>query len=187
MELTGEWHTAAGLGTTTAGADEVAGSTDLSLAVLVRQWVTLSEAVESRARAHGAPAARPVWMPTAIDHDDPEEHDVVRAHRRTQQQLDAWLEALIHQDVASSGSTHPLVARLRTSSLQVAAYGSSVIPEDVKVLCHEFVDLPRTLHPVNAKHRAERGDRGRPMLSAATLAMLARTAWPPGRPRTVQR
>jgi hypothetical protein len=38
-------------------------------------------------------------------------------------------------------SLHPLVVRLNASGLQVLAFGTTPTPDDVRALCHEFVDL----------------------------------------------
>ena len=54
-------------------------------------------------------------------------------------------------------SLHPLVVRLNASGLQVIAFGTTSTPDDVRALCHEFVDLSPAgiLDSVqDGKHRA---------------------------------
>jgi hypothetical protein len=52
-------------------------------------------------------------------------------------------------------SVHPLVERLNASGLQVLAFGTTSTPDDVKALCHEFVDLSSLAHLGTGKHRAQ--------------------------------
>lgn len=55
-------------------------------------------------------------------------------------------------------SVHPLVERLNASGLQVLAFGTTSTPDDVKVLCQEFVDLSSLGGLVTAgRHRAQVG------------------------------
>lgn len=155
----------------TVESNHAEAAADACLARLVRQWVSLSESVVAQAPPGSDDAARTGWWPpvlelAAIDGElvAPEpppsavghRRDLPRRHRRTQARLDSWLAAAIHADCRATKPGHPLVARFRTSSLQFVAFSTTKIPDDVKDLCHELVDLSRSKHVRAAdsgKHR----------------------------------
>ena len=57
--------------------------------------------------------------------------------------------------VGDVASMHPLVVRLNASGIEVIAFGTKPAPQDVRALCHEFVDLSGSSVSDNqSKHRA---------------------------------